>query len=1602
MASGRSKIPYKRTISGTNRHKLREMAANQKDDYFRSLIENSLDITIILDEDGTIRYGSPSLKKALGYELEYLTGRNVFSFIHPDEVEGAASALKKTMTDPNNIQYMEYRVRHRDGSWVYLDVVGKSLLGNPLVNGIVINSRDITERKEAEIRNKIINRLLKQFTEATSRKEYLDAVTGVIQRWSGCGNVGIRLLDSEGNIPFESFLGYSPEFMKSEKWLSIREHNCFCVKMVAGDLNTHERSSYITPGGSFYCNNIPELVEGLTEKDRAEIRETCAHFGFSSVAVIPIGYRGKRIGVIHLADQRKSMAPLKTMEVVELMTPLVGEAVHRFNMEEEIKLNYNIQGVINSILLLSLENLSLDEILARSLQLIISAPWFNFQASGAIFIAEGNPKVLVMRARNGLSKEIEKACSLVPFGKCLCGRAATELKVQFAGGIVECDGVQPGGFPPHSHYCIPIQSGGMVLGVISLRLKNSRRRSQRDEDFLTVIANTLAGIIGRRRSEEALQRSEASLAKAQQIANMGYWRWDVKANEMYWSEQIYHIFGLNRKETELTYESFLKSVHPEDREKVVNTDKEALNDNKPFRLDYRIVLPDGSERFVHSEGEMILNADSVPVEINGTVQDITDRKRAEERLQKLNRAFLSLGADFEKNISLLTEACGDLLGAACAIYNRIEDGLLCSAGSWNTPAGYSAADKPDGLVCYEVIKRGREGGVLLVSNLPETAYFETDPNVASYGLKTYAGHSVYCHDQAVGSLSVFYWKDVTLSESDKSILEIISAAIGVEEERWRAGKALHTALEDSEKRRAEVTALLESAGSVLRHKKLKIAVKSIFSYCRNLLGAASGYVALIDGSGTNSRILFLDSGGLTCRLGCTSHTPVRGLGRQAFHNGRAVYQNNFPDSTWAGFLPPGHITIDNILLAPLEINNEVAGLLALANKPGGFNENDVRMASAFAEILAIAIHNSRTMESLSNSQELFRSVAQTASDAMITVDSRGSIMLWNKAAETMFGYSADEAINKPLTIIMPERFRELHQRGIDRLVNTGKANLIVRTMELMGQKKNKGEFPIELSLSTWKVRKQHYFTGIIRDITERKRAEQAIAAEKERLAVTLRSIGDGVLTTDVEGKILLINRVAENIIGLANDKIRGKPLHDILILTDEKDGRHVVKNPVKMALKSRRIYGPDRYILNLPEKDAHINVSVTCSPIFNTDSVIIGTVLVCRDITIIQKLEEEILNKVKLESLGILAGGIAHDFNNILMSVILNIYLAKMNLSTRDEGFDTLTEAENALMQAKSLTQQLLTFSKGGAPILKTTSIGDLVKDSARFVLRGSNIRCEFYIPDDLWPVEIDEGQISQVINNLIINASQAMPEGGFIEIHAENAKMKEKGILPLEAGNYVKISVRDYGTGIPAEYIKKIFDPYFTTKPKGSGLGLSTSYSIIKNHGGYLSVESESGKGSSFYIFLPASKFTAPLKEDEEKTELAGRGKILVMDDEEDIRKSLGKILANFGYEVDFAEGGTEAIELYKKSKESGRHFDAVIMDLTVPGGMGGLEAIRRLIEIDPEVRAIVSSGYSSDPVMANFREYGFKGVIAKPYKVGELGKVIHGVIFEKEVLHA
>ncbi|MEI6634812.1 MAG: ATP-binding protein, partial [Chlamydiota bacterium] len=434
-----------------------------------------------------------------------------------------------------------------------------------------------------------------------------------------------------------------------------------------------------------------------------------------------------------------------------------------------------------------------------------------------------------------------------------------------------------------------------------------------------------------------------------------------------------------------------------------------------------------------------------------------------------------------------------------------------------------------------------------------------------------------------------------------------------------------------------------------------------------------------------------------------------------------------------------------------------------------------------------------------------------------------------------------------------------------------------------------------------------------------------------------------------------------------------------------------VKEALEEALKGR---SGSNFEYRITTKGGAVKwISHSWSPI-TSDGKLRMIVGVMRDITDRRKMEEELIKAQKLESVSVLAGGIAHDFNNILTAVWGYLSLAKAAARPMKEVVELLAEAEKASVRARDLTQQLLTFSRGGTPVKNPLALGAVLKDAAGFALSGSNVRCEMAVPENLWLAEANEGQVSQVINNLVLNAIQAMPRGGVIRISARNVRAGSVEGMPLSGRDYVMISVRDEGIGIPEEQIQKIFDPYFTTKQRGSGLGLSISYSIVRNHDGAITVTSALGEGTTFRVYLPVAETQAVPEVRKANNPPNGTGRILFMDDDEVVRSVGRRMLEHLGYEVAIAGDGGEMLASYGKAMEDGKPFDAVIMDLTIPGLMGGREAIAKLLLLDPRARAIVSSGYSNDPVTANLAEYGFAGFVPKPYRIEEFAAELRRVL--------
>jgi len=510
------------------------------------------------------------------------------------------------------------------------------------------------------------------------------------------------------------------------------------------------------------------------------------------------------------------------------------------------------------------------------------------------------------------------------------------------------------------------------------------------------------------------------------------------------------------------------------------------------------------------------------------------------------------------------------------------------------------------------------------------------------------------------------------------------------------------------------------------------------------------------------------------------------------------------------------------------------------------------------------------------------------------------------------------------------------------------------------------------------------WTGIVLDITERKQVEDALQESEKRYRSLVDQLPVGIAHTTLDGKIIYQNPHAQKMWGYSAQEL--SELNAKVFYVHPEDRNELVEN-----LKAKSEHS---FEYQLRRKDGRVfwGKGITTVVQDTRGNVIYQGIL--EDITDRKRMEEDLRRVQNLESLGLLAGGIAHDFNNVLTGVMGNLALLLRFLDKDSTEYEIAQEAQQAATKTKGLTQQLMTFAKGGAPIKESASIEALIRETTELSLHGANTKPEYHFADDLPSVDIDTGQMGQVIQNLVINADQAMPEGGILKISADNVEVSEEDPLPLEAGTYIRVSVEDQGVGISKSMLGKVLDPYFSTKESGHGLGLSISHSIIQRHNGHMSVRSEIDVGTTFTFYLPTSEKQAVVVDEQKKELSVGTGRILLMDDEETIHRMVGRTLKVLGYEVKSVYDGDEALRVYKEALGSDKPFNVVIMDLTIPGGMGGKEAVGKLHRIDPHARVIVSSGYAHDPVMANFADYGFSGSVAKPVDLEELADTVKRVL--------
>ncbi len=610
---------------------------------------------------------------------------------------------------------------------------------------------------------------------------------------------------------------------------------------------------------------------------------------------------------------------------------------------------------------------------------------------------------------------------------------------------------------------------------------------------------------------------------------------------------------------------------------------------------------------------------------------------------------------------------------------------------------------------------------------------------------------------------------------------------------------------------------------------------------------------------------------------------------------------------------------------------------------------------------------------LEHNEETYRFLIENSLVGVNIVDLEENLIFSNQFFADMVGYSRSELIGMNLSALFSEEdYQKLRNYTIRRKENKQD------TYELRLIRKDGQEIVALLNAIPFRDKNGIVIgaSGIIVDITERVFAQ-------ERYGRLFENIADPIIIYDLKGNILDVNPETCSLFEYSKVLLLNMNIFD---LTAPKHVESFLNELNRLQQMHNLIF--ETRIITKTGKELIFEVNASVIRIGKMAQIF----AIHRNITNFRIAEQEQLKIDKLNSLGILAGGIAHDFNNFLMAISGNLQLAQ--LDSDNAGY--LEAMGRAIDRATSLSQKLLTFSKGGAPVKKTASIEEIVRETADFILEGSSVAPRYIIESKLWACVVDVGQISQVIQNLVENAKQAMPNGGNIDITIKNFVMDQHSFLPLSDGKYIYFAIIDHGCGIPANIVNKIFDPYFTTKPDGHGLGLSITHSIIQKHSGHIQVSSIEGEGTIFHVYLPATNEIAQKTDRNSKfaTVYGNNERILVMDDDNSITIALKSVLQRYNYQIISAYNGNEAVELYQTYIDMNTPFKLVILDLTIPGKMGGLETLKKLREVDPHVKAIVSSGYSTNPIMGNPQKYGFVAAIAKPYKFDNLLHVISNIL--------
>jgi PAS domain S-box-containing protein len=1340
---------------------------------------------------------------------------------------------------------------------------------------------------------------------------------------------------------------------------------------------------------------------------------------------------------------------------------LMGTAqdiTERKQAQEALLHSRDFQAAINTLLRISLKNLPLDEILAQSLDLLLSIPWLVLDSRGGIFLVEDEPEILVLKVQKGLAKPIVESCSRIPFGTCLCGRAAAEQKIQFADHLDDRHEVTYNGISPHGHYCVPILSGGKTLGVINLYVREGHCRDMQEENFLLAAADTIAGAIQRRRAEETLQESQSSLNRAQEIAHIGSWEWDIAESRLHWSDELYRIFGID-PQTELTYDGIVARIHPDDRARNQEYINRLLAKSDENDIEFRIIRPDGSVRYIFQQAKIRRDQTGKVVSIFGIMQDITARKRAEEAILRYRWAV---------------ESSSDLISAIDKTYryNFTNETFLRYRGFTREQVeGRTVPDVLGERLFQEVIKpqfdrclggeeirfefeddykvghcilevaylplrdgKGNIEGVLAVSrDITKRKQAEKNLHLRNVLLTAQQEASIdgilvvdeTGHMISFNQRFLELWEipaDVAHSNSDERALSYIQNKLMNPDEFLQKVAHLYTHKDEISRDEVDlrdgrtfdrysapmidpegryfgriwtfrdITERKQAEKNILNLNRLYQVLSNInqtiiVTTSREDLFQKACAIAVEYGKFNFAWIGVLDEkkqniipvahdGKGECHRVLAAHSIIqkpqsRGPAASAIRTKKCAVINDIPADHYMQLWGDNIRSCGSRSLAvvPLFFRKKVFGVFHVCSPEVDFFTNEeIRLLEEISSDLSFALDwiddrekHRKAEEALRESEKRFKQVSENAGEWIWETDADGIYRFSSMAVEKILGYSPGELVGRKhfYDLFAPEVREEYTKAAISTFERKESFHNFVNP----NIHKNGNTVILETSGTPILDEKGYLkgYRGVDLDITERMKAEKGLRESEGKYRELTESLPQPVFEADNSGRIIYANREAFELFGYTvKDFKKGISIFDVIIPEDVERAKANISNFDRDSGTNVREYTA------MSKNGATFPASIYSTPIIQ-DGVVKGIRGFMIDLTERIKAEAQLRQAQKMETIGQLAGGVAHDFNNILMAIMGFGRFALRSLPENSPAEGDLNEVLKNAERAANLTKQLLAFSRKQHMEPVIVNLNEAIIEMGKLLRRliGEHIELVILPEPGLWKIKVDPVQIEQVIINLAVNARDAMPQGGKLTISTENARIKDMAAnsVVLQDGEYVKVSAADTGIGMNADIQSHIFEPFFTTKEpgKGTGLGLATSYGIVKQSGGYIFVESELGQGSIFTIYLPrvAEEIQSQKSIDQPLETSSGKETVLLAEDETSVRRMIARALSMQGYRVIEAINGEEALASVQSFGIENIHL--LLTDVVMPL-MGGEELAARIRELRPDIKIIFMSGYTTD----------------------------------------